>query len=93
MKFSSEQTVVTCGVSAEINDNSDFAMFVLASLKRHFKCDWGDTLPEDCVANDMALVIDDRILSAYIYPLSDKKIWILTECDRSATTILFPEEY
>ena len=93
MRFSSEETVVTCGIHDAIMASTDFSLFCLESLKRHFAGDWGDTLPEDAMANEMALAVDDRILSAYIDPKSNKKIWVLTECDRSATTILFPEEY
>ena len=93
MKFSTEQTVVTCGVNNEILASTDFALFVLASLKRHFSCDWGDSTESDKLANDFALATDDRILSAYICPKSDKKIWVISEHDRSVTTVLYPEEY
>jgi len=93
MRFTSLQTVVTCGVHDAIMTSTDFSLFVLNSLKRHFAGDWGNTLPEDAMANEMALAVDDRILSAYIDAQSDKKIWILTEHDRSVTTVLFPEEY
>lgn len=61
-------------------------------LVRHALGDWGDLCPEDKQANDEAVADDLRILSAY--RLSDGvKIWIITECDRSATTLLLPEEY
>jgi hypothetical protein len=61
-------------------------------LVRHALGDWGDLCDEDKTANDEAVADDLRILSAY--KLSDgTKIWIITECDRSATTLLLPEEY
>lgn len=61
-------------------------------LVRHAIGDWGDLCDEDKASNDEAVVDDLRILSAY--KLCDgTRIWIVTEADRSATTILLPEEY
>jgi hypothetical protein len=61
-------------------------------LVRHGSGDWGDLGEEDKEANDLAVELDnDRILSSYHTEFG--KIWIITECDRSATTILFPDEY
>lgn len=51
----------------------------------------GDTCEEDVRSNNEAVKNGERILAAYMY--GDTKIWIITEWDRSATTILFPEEY
>lgn len=93
MKFSTLQTVVTAGISDRIDEDAEFSLFILNSLKRHFACDWGDSPAEDKLANDMSLATDDRILSAYIQKPSGRKIWIISEHDRSVTTILYPEEY
>ena len=61
-------------------------------LVRHALGDWGERCDEDRQANDEAVADDLRILSAY--RLNDgTKIWIITEADRSATTVLLPEEY
>jgi hypothetical protein len=61
-------------------------------IQRHRTGDWGDLVPEDREANDRAVVDGDRILSAY--SLKDQtKIWIITESDRSVTTLLLPDEY
>jgi hypothetical protein len=61
-------------------------------LARHIVGDWGEVSPEDAAENDLSVKNGYRILSAY--RLSDgTKIWIITEHDRSATTILLPEEY
>ena len=69
-------------------------------LSRHMRYDWGDDMyMEDWHANDVAASTDGRLLSAYNIPEDmqdnerDTKIWIITEADRSATTILFPSEY
>ena len=59
---------------------------------RHMAGDWGDVDEEDKAANDQALTDGSRLLSAY-RTAAAKKLWIITEADRSATTILLPEEY
>jgi hypothetical protein len=61
-------------------------------LTRHMQGDWGELDPEDVAANEFALQHGLRLLS--VYRLSDgTRLWIITEADRSATTILLPEEY
>ena len=61
-------------------------------LARHQHGDWGEVSPEDAAENAFSISHGFRILSAYT--LKDgTRIWILTEADRSATTILLPEEY
>jgi hypothetical protein len=64
---------------------------LLPLLYRHATGDWGDLDDEDHKANNAALHNGSRILSAYNTPCG--KFWIITEADRSATTILLPEEY
>jgi hypothetical protein len=60
-------------------------------LRRHARGDWGDLDPEDRAANNRAVTDGDRILSSY--PTAAGKLWIITEWDRSATTMLLPSEY
>lgn len=61
-------------------------------IKRHVTGDWGDLVDEDKKENELSLKEGYRLLSAYV--LANKvKVWIITEADRSATTILLPEEY
>ena len=61
-------------------------------LKRHAQGDWGELDAHDVAENELALVNGFRLLSAYT--LSDgTRIWIITEADRSATTLLLPSEY
>lgn len=59
---------------------------------RHKHGDWGDLDPEDRRVNEEALRRGQRLLSAYHTRL-DEKLWIITEWDRSVTTLLLPEEY
>lgn len=61
-------------------------------LRRHSAGDWGDLGQEDDAANDFAVLEGSRILSAYTVG-DGVRIWIITEADRSATTILLPSEY
>lgn len=90
-RFPLGRVVWTQGINEAIATDSAFAKFVLDSLKRHCHGDWGDLSTEDKKENDYSLDKELRILSAY--QLGNRKIWIITEADRSATTILFPEEY
>jgi len=60
-------------------------------LQRHASGDWGVVSKEDAKENDFSVKNGYRILSAYM--LSERKIWLITEADRSSTTFLFPEEY
>jgi hypothetical protein len=61
-------------------------------LARHEQGDWGELDEEDCRENERSLKDDCRLMSAY-HLRDGTKIWIITEADRSATTILLPEEY
>ena len=62
-------------------------------VAKHSNCDWGNLCEEDKQLNDSAVVDGGRILSAYEIGENKVKIWIITEADRSYTTILLPEEY
>ena len=81
---------MTRGVNDLVADNEHFAKFVWDSLKKYRAGDWGQMCKEDWRLNDEAVSNGDRILAAYE---GEHKIWIITEWDRSATTILFPDEY
>ena len=95
--FNTGQIVASRGVYDLAYQNPDFAQFVQKSLNRHVKGDWGDVGGEDKQTNDQSLKQGTRLLSAYNDDRFPKygvaTIWIITEADRSATTILFPDEY
>lgn len=86
--FNLGRTVATRGALAAM-ENVGVVPFVL--LCRHACGDWGDLDDEDKQQNDAALRLGSRIFSAYI--VEEVKFWVITEADRSATTILLPEEY
>jgi hypothetical protein len=65
---------------------------MMQALRRHARGDWGELDPEDRQANDAALKNGTRLLSVY-KTKSGMKFWIITEADRSSTTVLVPEEY
>lgn len=61
-------------------------------LSRHVRGDYGNLCPEDKQLNNLALINGGRILSAFT-TLKGAKVWVITEADRSATTVLLPAEY
>ena len=95
--FPTGQIVASRGVYDLACQNADFAQFVQKSLNRHVKGDWGDVDGEDKQANGRSLKEGTRLLSAYNDDRLPRHgvatIWIITEADRSSTTILFPDEY
>ena len=87
------QTVITRGLDAAIKENDQAAADLWTAYRRYLACDWGELTEEDKAANDAAVKDpgSDRILARYHTAAGD--IYIITECDRSATTFLFCDEY
>ncbi len=71
---------------------AEAGIFPLSLLRRHMSGDWGDLDAHDRRANEAALRYGTRLLSSYALP-GGGKVWIITEADRSSTTLLLPEEY
>ena len=65
---------------------------ILSALQRHQAGDWGDVDDHDRQANDQALKEETRLFSVY-HAATGIKFWVITEADRSVTTILMPEDY
>jgi hypothetical protein len=64
----------------------------LELLSRHLRGDWGDLDQVDKTENELSLEYGFRLMSSY--PITEtEKLWIITEADRSVTTLLLPEEY
>ena len=63
---------------------------VLTALRRHSQGDWGDLLPEDAIANELALAQGGRLFSAF--GLGRERFWVITEANRSMTTVLMAED-
>ena len=64
----------------------------LEFLRQHMSGNWGDLSEEDIQENEFALEKGFRLLSAY-RTAKGQQLWIITEADRSATTVLLPSEY
>lgn len=64
---------------------------IARGISRHITGDWGHIPPDDIQANEAALVDGNRLLSAY--GSGEQRFWIITEADRSVTTILLPNDY
>lgn len=82
--------LVTNGINDKL-ESVRFSNEITAALHRFTHADWGEMEQEDIEANNEALRNGERLFAAY--KTSEGKIWIITEADRSATTILFPDEY
>lgn len=80
------RVVITANASLRLSTEE-----VLTALRRHASGDWGDLCPEDAMANDEALHHGSRLLSAY--GEGEYRFWLITESDRSVTTVLLPEDY
>jgi hypothetical protein len=61
-------------------------------LQRHASGDWGELCDEDSAENESALKHGFRLMSSY-HTKAGTKIWVITEADRSVTTLLLPSEY
>lgn len=86
-KFQLGRTMITPGAKDTLHPED-----VLRCLRRHASGDWGECVPDDWAENDFALDKYLRIFSVY-RDSAGIKFWIITEADRSATTILLPSEY
>jgi hypothetical protein len=64
---------------------------IAAGIARHARGDWGDVNAQDAAENELSLRQGFRLLSAY--GRGDRRFWVITEADRSATTVLLPDDY
>ena len=88
-RFALGQTVITPGAEEALQIAGQTA---IGFLRRHLAGDWGDLSDEDVRENELSLEQGFRLLSRY-ETANGERLWIITEADRSATTILLPIEY
>ena len=88
-RFALGQTFITPGAEEALQIAGQTA---IEFLRRHMSCDWGELSDDDVQENELSLRRGFRLLSAYL-TAKGQKLWIITEADRSATTLLLPEEY
>lgn len=86
-KFQLGQIVSTPNALTQIPNEE-----IQKALSRHFQGDWGVLEAHDWNANERALKSGGRLFSAYL-SIQNVKFWIITEADRSVTTVLLPEDY
>lgn len=89
MKFELGQIVATPGALDALETAAQSAMEFIA---RHVSGDWGEVDEHDRAENELSLLKGFRLMSVYTLS-TGVKIWIITEADRSVTTILLPDEY
>jgi len=89
-RFPMGRPVITPGAQAMLDAAGIEGVLLLA---RHIHGDWGDLSAEDLASNELALLTGKRLLSSYNLPDGSGKVWIITEANRAATTILLPDEY
>ena len=86
------EVVITRGLSSAIDNNDILAAEVKDALKKYVNCNWGDTCPEDSELNKAAVEnMNARIFAKY--NTCTEPIYIITEYDRSYTTLMFSSEY
>lgn len=88
-RFPVGQTVAT---SAALGAIADAGQTGDIFIRRHQGGDWGDVCKDDAEANELALKDNSRLFSVY-HTAAKVNLYVITEWDRSATTILLPEEY
>ena len=94
-KFPIGRLVATQGVATLMQEEPEFERFAKDAFRRYLNADWDDMCKIDKQQNDDALVHNDsRIFASYENAAHPGwKLWIITEYDHSATTLLFPSEY
>lgn len=86
-RFALGTTVITRGAARSLPGEE-----VLTALARHARGDWGEVCEADREENELSLREGFRLISVYT-TAAGERFWIITEADRSATTVLLPEEY
>ena len=90
-KLALGQVVQTSGVAEAAKASQRFYMEVQQAFNKYMRGDWGDTCQEDAELNNQAVENNERVVAKY--KTSEGDIFIITEWDRSYTTILFANEY
>lgn len=96
--FEIGKLVATDAVYELMESNNDFKSFVSMCVNRYILNDWGDTLPEHRKENDEAVRKGGRVIAFYHIPEEieetfEDQLWLVTEEDRSKTTIMFVSDY
>ena len=95
--FPMGQVVATSAIQSLMSSDLSFHTFIYTSLMRHHDGDWGEVGESDHDSNEMALVTGCRLFSVYecssAHAVHGDCVWVITEADRSVTTVLWSREY
>ncbi|MCB9310392.1 MAG: hypothetical protein H6567_10075 [Lewinellaceae bacterium] len=95
--FETGSLFMTSAIFGATLEHRPFHAFISKCISRHRSGDWGDCCSDDAALNDTALQDGGRLFSVYHIPQGlyalESKVWIITEHDRSYTTVLFPSDY
>ncbi len=91
------QVVTTTSIANAMSTNLEFRLFILESIQKHLKHDFGTICKKDHDANVLAIQDGGRVFSLYLIPeelgINQKKIYVNTEADRSHTIAFGPHEH
>jgi hypothetical protein len=88
-RFALGQTFITPGAEDALQIAGQTA---IEFLRRHMSCDWGELGEDDVCENELSLKKGFRLMSNYRIR-EGQQLWVITEADRSVTTVLLPSEY
>lgn len=89
--FALGELVATRGIADKIKVDTQFAFKIAEILERYINCDFGNISKEDIAENMKAIENNERIFA--VYKVDGSLIYVITEWDRSCTTVLFAHEY
>lgn len=93
-KFELGELVMTQGIAhSAVFEGTTVEQIVASLVARHNSGDWGDIDNEDKATNEAGLKHGERLMSAYDDVFDGETVWVITERDRSVTTVLLPSEY
>lgn len=94
-KFSIGKVVMSSSFTQLFSSDEEALSCALTLIQRHAWGDYGDVCDEEKRQNERGLSIEhpSRIVSSYGLPGLGEAAWVITECDRSATTVLLPSDY
>lgn len=91
--FNMGRTVLAPSISNRMIEDTEFHNFIAICINRYLCYEWGKISDEEKEQNKYAIKNSERIFAAYEYPKTKETIYIITEADRSVTTIMFASDY
>lgn len=94
-KFSIGKVVMSNSFTQLFSSDEEALSCALTLIQRHARGDYGDVCDEEKRQNERGLLVGhpSRIMSSYALPCLGETVWVITESDRSATTVVLPSDY